>query len=59
MDVDVDTDPKKDAYRTVEQVNEGIELFYTKTGFPKAALVVNSGRGGKNLYWPFDRLTGC
>jgi hypothetical protein len=56
MDVDVDTDPEKDAYGTVEELNEGIEQFYTKTSFPKAALVVNSGRGGKHLYWPFERL---
>lgn len=56
MDVDVDTDPKKDAYRTVEELEDGLEKFYRRTNIPHAPVVVQSGRGGKHLYWPFSNL---
>lgn len=56
MDVDVDTDPKKDAYRSVEELEIGLETFYIGTGIPRAPLVIQSGRGGKHLYWPFANL---
>lgn len=54
MDVDVDTDPKKDAYRTVQEMEDGIEDFYHHTNIPRATITVNSGRGGRHLYWPFN-----
>lgn len=56
MDIDVDLDPKKDAYRTIKEMEEGIEIFYQYTNIPRATIAVNSGRGGVHLYWPLCRL---
>lgn len=56
MDVDVDSDPKKDAYRSTSELEDALHKFYTDTGIPPAPLVVQSGRGGKHLYWPFTNL---
>ena len=51
IDVDVDDDPKKECYRTVEEMDAAIAAFVAGAGLPSPNLVVNSGRGGKHLYW--------
>lgn len=56
MDIDVDQDPNKDAYRTVEEMEDGIENFYQYTNIPRSTISVHSGRGGVHLYWPLCRL---
>ena len=40
----------------VEEMDAGIEQFYLITDFPRASVVVNSGGGGKHLYWESDQL---
>ena len=51
IDVDVDINPKKNCYRNVPSLNIAIEQFVANSGLPFPNLVVNSGRGGKHLYW--------
>jgi hypothetical protein len=51
IDVDVDDNPKKDCYRSIEEMNEAINTFVSSVPLPPPNLVVNSGRGGKHLYW--------
>ena len=55
IDVDVDTDPKKDAYRTREAMEDGVGHFIFDSGLPQPNLIVNSGRGGWHLYWILDQ----
>lgn len=55
LDIDVDEDPKKDAYRSSAEMEDGIENFYSHTNFPRSTFSVYSGRGGVHLYWPFTR----
>ena len=54
IDVDVDLDPKKDAYRSREEMDEAINKFVSDAVLPPPNLVINSGRGGKHLYWILD-----
>lgn len=56
LDVDVDPNPKKDAYRTVEEMEAGLAVFYERTSFPVCTISVDSGRGGRHLYWPLNRI---
>jgi hypothetical protein len=60
IDTDVDTEiigktgefKKENAYRSVPEMDAGIEELYKITNLPRAAMAVNSGRGGRHLYWP-------
>jgi hypothetical protein len=56
MDIDVDLDQKKDAYRTRDELTAEFQQFIAVSGMPYPSLVVNSGRGGIHAYWILDRL---
>jgi hypothetical protein len=56
VDVDVDGNPEKDCYRTREEMDVGIDAFLLGSGLPLPNIVVNSGSGGKHLYWVLFQL---
>ena len=55
IDVDVDREPTKDCYRSVEEMETAITSFLASAGILTPNMGVNGGRGGQHLYWLFDR----
>ena len=54
---DVDVKPSDpNAYGSANEMTAGFQQFLEKSGMPFPNLVVNSGQGGKHLYWLLDRL---
>ena len=51
IDVDVDDNPKKDCYRSRDEMILATKKFFGESGLPEPNLIVNSGRGGWHLYW--------
>jgi hypothetical protein len=55
MDVDVKPDDPA-AYASEDEMTPAFGQFLTQSGMPFPNLIVNSGQGGKHLYWLLDRL---
>jgi hypothetical protein len=59
MDLDVKPvaeDPKNEAYRSKDDLWAAFKQFLAGSRLPFPNIIINSGRGGKHLYWLFDRL---
>lgn len=54
LEIDVDDDPEKDVYRSIQEAAQGLAAFLASSLMPVPSGIVRSG-GGLHVYWFLDR----